>query len=48
MKIRALFDEVVLILGQALGLAPMEPVRVRSEDYLDPRAYSGRDIDRRD
>ncbi len=45
MKIHPMVREVLLICMQALGLAQMTPVRVRSRDRLDPSAYSGPGVD---
>ncbi len=47
MKLRPLIHEFLSILIQAIGLAPVQParVRVRSTDRLDATAYSERGID---
>ncbi len=45
MKIHPMVQEFLHILMQAVGLAPMTPVRVRSEDRLDASAYSGAGCD---
>lgn len=45
MKIHPMVREFLLILQQAIGLVPMTPVRVRSNDRLEASAYSGPGVD---
>ncbi len=48
MKIHSMIREALLICMQALGLAPMTPVRVRATDRTDPATYAGPGVDSRD
>lgn len=42
MKLRPFFQETILVFMQALGLAPMIPVRVRVQNRFDVTTYARR------